>query len=201
MSKKFIVSFASFLVGILGFTFSVSAQASPDKKSVYPNVKISNFGQLDDRFFRGARPSEKDMIALKSIGINTIIDLTDNSPEERSMAEAAGLKYVNVAIPDKSYPTQAMVDEFLKVANDPATGKFYVHCAGGRHRTGDMGAVYRFANYGWDYAKVMQEMENFDFYTSNGHGKQKDFVVDYAQKYELARAATATTTTVAGSKL
>src|SRR3954452_21341411 len=113
MSKKFIVSFASFLVGILGFTFSVSAQASPDKKSVYPNVKISNFGQLDDRFFRGARPSEKDMIALKSIGINTIIDLTDNSPEEGAMAEAAGLKYVNVAIPDKSYPTQAMVDEFL----------------------------------------------------------------------------------------
>ena len=56
--------------------------------------------------------------------------------------------------------------------------------------------------YGWDYGKVMQEMENFDFYTSNGHGKQKDFVVDYAQKYDAARvAAAANTTAAAGSKL
>jgi len=199
MSKKFLLAFASVLVGISSFTFSASAQASPDKKAKYPGVKISNFGQLDDRFFRGARPSEKDMVALKSIGIDTIIDLTDNTPEERAMAEAAGLKYVNVAIPDKSYPTQAMVDEFLKVANDPATGKFFVHCAGGRHRTGDMGALWRFANYGWSYDQVMQEMNNFDFYSS-GHKDSLKFVVDYAQKYDAIRAASGGNLTAAGQK-
>ena len=45
-----------------------------------------------------------------------------------------------------------------------------------------MGALYRFTKYGWDYDKAYQEMKNYDFYTSNGHGKQKDFVVDYAAK-------------------
>ena len=200
MSKKFLLAFASVLVGISSFTFSVSAQASPDKKSVFPNVKISNFGQLDERFFRGARPKEKDFATLKPVGIDTIIDLTDNTPEERGFAEAAGLKYVNIAIKDKSYPTPEAVAEFLKVANDPATGKFYVHCAGGRHRTGDMGALWRFSNYGWSYDQVMQEMNNFDFYSS-GHKDSLQFVVDYAQKYELARTATANTTTAAGSKL
>jgi protein tyrosine/serine phosphatase len=139
------------------------------------------------------------MVALKSIGIDTIIDLTDNTPEERGLAEAAGLKYVNIAIPDKSYPTQAAVDEFLKVANDPATGKFFVHCAGGRHRTGDMGALWRFANYGWNYDQAMQEMNNFDFYSS-GHKDALKFVVDYAQKYQIARAAGGSKETTAAAQ-
>jgi hypothetical protein len=34
-------------------------------------------------------------------------------------------------------------------------------------------------------------MKNYDFYTSWGHGKQKDFVVDYAAKYDAQRAAAA----------
>ena len=193
MSKKFFVITFAILIGIS--FFKVSAQSSPDKRAKYPNVKISNFGQLDDRFFRGARPGKKDFVELKAIGIDTIIDLTENSPEERGYAESAGLKYVNIAIKDKSYPTPEAVETFLKVANDPATGKFYVHCAGGRHRTGDMGALWRFSNYGWDYDQVMQEMNNFDFYES-GHKDSKQFVVDYAAKYLAAGQSTA-----AGSKL
>ena len=198
MSKKFFVAaFASLLVGISSFL--VSAQSAPDKNA-FPGIKISNFGKLDDRFYRGARPGKKDFAALKSIGIDTIIDLTENTPEEQGLAEAAGLKYINIAIKDKSYPTQEAVDTFLKVANDPATGKFFVHCAGGRHRTGDMGALYRFANYGWGYDQVMQEMKNFDFYES-GHKDSLRFVVDYAAKYDSARLMADAAKTAAGSKL
>ena len=162
-----------------------SAQTSPSKD--FQGIKISNFGKMDDNFYRGARPKKKDFAALKAIGINTIIDLTDNTPEEQGLAEAAGLRYVNVAIKDKGYPTQENVDAFLKAVNDPQTGVFYVHCAGGRHRTGDMGALYRFTKYGWDYDKVYQEMENYDFYTSNGHGKQKTFVEDFAKQQLIAQ--------------
>ena len=93
------------------------------------------------------------------------------------------MRYVNVAIRDKGYPTEDNIAAFLKAVDDKDTGVFYVHCAGGRHRTGDMGALYRFTKYGWDFDKVYKEMENYDFYTSNGHGKQKDFVVDYAAKW------------------
>jgi protein tyrosine/serine phosphatase len=167
------------------------AQTSPTKYINNTKVGISNFGKMDDRFYRGGRPGKKDFAVLKSIGIDTIIDLTDNTPEERSLAEAAGLKYVNIAIKDKSYPTEAAVAEFIKTVNDPATGVFYVHCAGGRHRTGDMGAVYRFQQ-GWDYDKVYQEMKNYDFYSS-GHKKSLDFVVDYSKKTipELQQTMTA----------
>lgn len=161
-------------------TAAISKNTNPE----FSNIKISNFGQLDERFYRGARPKQKDFQALKDLGIQTVIDLTDNTPKEKGYVEALGMTYVNIAIPDKQDPTDEQIGQFLKLVNDPATGKFYVHCAGGRHRTGVMGAVYRFNNYQWNFDQVYAEMKNFDFYTSNGHGGQKRFVENYAQRMQ-----------------
>lgn len=161
----------------------------------FPNIKISNFGQMDENFYRGARPKDKDYSALAALGIKTIIDLTDNSREyEQPAVEAAGLRYVNIPLVDKSYPTAEQVDAFLKVVNDPATGKFFLHCAGGRHRTGIMGAVYRFNHDHWNFDQAYAEMLKYDFYTSNGHGKQKDFIQDYWQQFQAKANATAPST-------
>jgi hypothetical protein len=89
----------------------------------------------------------------------------------------------------KSYPEAAQVNQFLKLVDDPDTGKFFVHCAGGRHRTGAMGAVYRFTRYGWDFDQVYKEMKQFDFYTSWGHGDYKKFVKDFWEKQQTQRPA------------
>ena len=171
-----------------------AAIAKKNSDGAFSNIKISNFGKMDERFYRGARPKQKDFQALKDLGITTVIDLTDNTPQERGYVESLGMKYVNIAIPDKRDPSDAQIAEFLKVANDPSTGKFYVHCAGGRHRTGVMGAIYRFNNYHWNFNQVYNEMLQFDFYTSNGHGGQKRFVESYAQRaqYETATHGIAT---------
>jgi len=104
---------------------------------------------------------------------------------------------VNIAIPDKQDPSDAQIQQFLKLVDDPSTGKFFVHCAGGRHRTGVMGAVYRFNNYHWNFDQAYAEMLNYDFYTSNGHGGQKKFVEDYwsrIQNTASTSGAAATTT-------
>jgi protein tyrosine/serine phosphatase len=178
------------------FTIGTAAISKTKSDPTFSNIKISNFGQMDERFYRGARPKEKDFAALKALGINTIIDLTDNTPQEKGYAEAAGLHYVNIAIADKTDPSDAQIAQFLKLVNDPKTGKFYVHCAGGRHRTGVMGAVYRFNNYHWNFDQVYAEMLNFDFYTSNGHGGQKKFVESYAQRMQ---SESATRTVAEGS--
>jgi len=177
--------------------FGTAAVAKKNSNNAFSNIKISNFGQMDERFYRGARPKQKDFQALKDLGILTIIDLTDNTPEERGYAEAVGLKYVNIAIPDKKDPSDTQVAEFLKVVDNPATGKFYVHCAGGRHRTGVMGAIYRFQNYHWNFDQVYNEMLKFDFYTSNGHGGQKTYVENYARHMQ---SESATPSATQGSK-
>jgi protein tyrosine/serine phosphatase len=93
---------------------------------------------------------------------------------------------------DAKYPSQDSIDRFLKEVNDPANGTVFVHCKGGRHRTGVTGAAYRFTKYGWDFGKVMTEMENYNFDTSYGRQAMKTFVVDYAAKVKNSTAATQT---------
>ena len=148
------------------------------------NVTIKNFGQMDDRFFRGGQPKEGDYKQLAALGIKTIIDLR-NDPEsyEKRDAEALGMKYVNIPMSDKDYPESAKIEQFLKLVDNPSTGKFYVHCAGGRHRTGVMGAVYRFNHYNWNYDQVYAEMKKYDYYSRWGHGNMKKFVQDYAASF------------------
>jgi protein tyrosine phosphatase (PTP) superfamily phosphohydrolase (DUF442 family) len=160
------------------------------------NVTIKNFGQMDDRFFRGAQPKEDEYKELAAIGIKTVIDLQIETKDyEKRQVEALGMRYVNIPMSDKDYPETTKIDEFLKLVNDPSTGKFYVHCAGGRHRTGVMGAVYRFNLYNWNYDQVYAEMKKFDFYTRWGHGDMKKFVQDYAANWLTKQAASATVTT------
>lgn len=145
-------------------------------------TKIKNFGQMDDRFFRGGQPKEKDYQDLAALGVKTVIDLRDDPTSyEKSSVEALGMRYVNIPMSDKDYPRAEQIDTFLKIADDPLTGKFFVHCAGGRHRTGVMGAVYRFTHNKWNYDQVYAEMKQYDFYTRFGHGAMKDYVQDYWQ--------------------
>jgi protein tyrosine/serine phosphatase len=178
---------------VMIFSFASFAQGK-GKETKFSNVKIKNFGQMDDRFYRGARPKEEDYASLAALGVHTIIDLTDNSREyEQPAVERTGLRYVNIPMEDKSYPSMDQVNEFLKVVNDPATGKFFVHCAGGRHRTGVVGAVYRFTHDHWNLEQALAEMNQYEFGSGVGHGKQKAFVNDYWQQLQSKPANLAVT--------
>ena len=183
------------LIASLAMILSLGAATSAkSKNSNFPNINIKNFGQMDENFYRGARPKEEDLKALAAMGVKTVIDLTDNSREyEQPAVEAAGLRYINIPMVDKSYPDMAQINEFLKVANDPATGKFFVHCAGGRHRTGVVGAVYRFTHDNWNLDQVLAEMDQYEFGSGFGHGKQKDFVKEYWKQLQSNKVAAANT--------
>jgi len=181
-------SYVSVFVAVFAFVLASSITAFSQQS----DIKIKNFGQMDDRFYRGAQPKEEDYKQLAAIGIKTIVDLTDNPKDyEKRDAEAAGMRYVNLPMSDKDYPPAATIDQFLKLVDDPSTGKFYVHCAGGRHRTGVMGAVYRFNHYNWNYDQVYAEMKKYDFYTRWGHGDMKKFVQDYSVKFPKTQAVAA----------
>ena len=192
LTRKSFRSVAAVILVLL--TLNIISQAQEVSSHKSPAVKIKNFGQMDERFYRGARPKPEDYKDLVALGIKTVIDLTeDPKEEERSSVESLGMKYVHIPMIAKKYPTEEATGTFLKVANDPATGKFFVHCAGGRHRTGAMGAIYRFQNYNWNFDQVYAEMKQYDFYTSWGHGAFKDFVKDYYDHMQLAKIAAQST--------
>jgi len=185
------------LLAVFAFVLASSINAFAQQT----DIKIKNFGQMDDRFYRGGQPKEEDYRQLAAIGIKTVIDLRqDPTDYEKRDAEAAGMRYVNLPMSDKEYPPAATIDQFLKLVDDPGTGKFFVHCAGGRHRTGVMGAVYRFNHYNWNFDQVYAEMKQYDFYTRWGHGEMKKFVEDYANTFHNRNATTATVTTSVNQK-
>jgi len=174
---------------------AISQEPQDSNKTSATNISIKNFGQMDDRFFRGAQPKEDEYQELAALGIKTVIDLRDDPEEyEKRSVEALGMRYVNIPMIAKKYPEAAQVEQFIKVVDDPTTGKFYVHCAGGRHRTGAMGAVYRFNHYNWNFDQVYAEMKKYDFYTRFGHGDFKKFVQDYAVSHQQKATAAAAAT-------
>ena len=180
---------------VIVLAIGTAAVAKRHSDPAFSNIHIRNFGKMDGRFYRGAQPDESDYKDLKALGIQTVIDLTDHPTSyEKRDVEVLGMRYVSIPMSDSSYPKEEQINTFLKLAGDPATGKFFVHCAGGRHRTGVMGAVYRFNVNHWNFDQVYAEMKDYDFYTRFGHGDLKTFVEDYAQKMQTGNAAAATTT-------
>lgn len=157
--------------------------------AAFSQITIKNFGQMDAHFYRGAQPRPEEYKALAALGIKTIIDLRDDPTSyEKANAEAAGIKYVNIRMSDTHKPANEQVETFINVAKDEANWPFYVHCIGGRHRTGLIGAIYRYNNYGWDFDTVYREMKNYDYYSRWGHAAIKDYVREYYEAMKATKA-------------
>src|SRR5215208_5513223 len=96
---------AAMLASIFALSIAASASARQEPSNKFSTIKIKNFGQMDERFYRGAQPTPEDIKALAALGITTIIDLRNDPKEyERREAEALGMRYVNIPMSDKDYP-------------------------------------------------------------------------------------------------
>jgi protein tyrosine/serine phosphatase len=161
---------------------------------------IKNFGCINSNYYRGAQPDSEGYRELAALGVKTVIDLQrDGERDEQQLVEAAGMKFFRIRMSDRSSPSYEQAAEFLKIVSDPANQPIYVHCKGGRHRTGAMTAVYRIEHDGWSAEKAVQEMKAFDFNRGFGHGSLKDFVFAYYQNYERKPVA-ATVSAESGTK-
>ncbi|MEP7273645.1 MAG: tyrosine-protein phosphatase [Acidobacteriota bacterium] len=145
-------------------------------------VSVENFGQVNEHLYRGGQPNGSQFQELAALGIKTIVDLRGDAERSvRADAERAGLRYVNLPLAPKSYPQPEVAARFLEIVSDQNNWPVYVHCAGGRHRTGAMVAVYRMSVDHWSIERAYDEMKQYDFYTSWGHACYKDYVFDYAR--------------------
>jgi protein tyrosine/serine phosphatase len=153
-------------------------------------VRIDNFGRISDTYFRGAQPRGRDYADLAAIGVKTVIDLTkDGDRTEPAAVQRAGMRFFRIPMTTHNVPTEADLARFLQIVDDPANQPVYVHCQGGRHRTGVMTAVFRMANDGWSPDRAFAEMKQYKFGADFLHPEFKSFVYDYAA--DLAHAAVA----------
>lgn len=196
MKKNFFSIYATAFLIVLGFVSAGSAQTEP---KAFPNVNIINFGQMDERYYRGAQPEKGDYQALKDLGVTTIIDLrNDPTDYEKPSVEALGMKYVNIPMSGWKTPKDSEIKAFMDLLNDPATGTVYVHCKAGKHRTGITGAVYRQTKYGWDYKTAYKEMKNYNFKSWPVHFALKSYIQDYFEKVEDQQETAAEKAAAAG---
>jgi tyrosine-protein phosphatase SIW14 len=143
-------------------------------------IQIDNFGRVDPNYYRGAQPQGNDYANLAALGVKTVINLAsdDAEPNEKSMTEHAGMQYVQIPMTTHQPPTAAQLAQFLRIVDDPASQPVYVHCVGGRHRTGVMTAAYRMTD-GWTADQAFKEMKQYKFGADFLHSEFKDFVYAY----------------------
>ena len=168
------------------------AFAGPQSTSVaVPSIHIDNFGRVDGTYYRGAQPQGRDYSDLAALGVKTVINLTsdDALAEERGMVERAGMKYIQIPMTTHQPPTTEQLTQFLQLVNDAASQPVYVHCVGGRHRTGVMTAAYRITHDGWTSDRAFKEMKQYKFGAEFLHAEFKQFVYGYPAALRAAAAA------------
>lgn len=156
---------------------NIPKDASPALKEAA--AMIANMSVVSGNLIRGAQPSTQALVALKTAGVKTIINLR-NEPilvaQEARAAKGAGLDYINIPMALFDTPTKQQFQKFLNAVDN--NGPVFVHCQMGEDRTGTMVAVYRLAREGWDANRAYQEMTSMGFKTFLG--SLRGAVFDYS---------------------
>lgn len=173
------------------FTLTLSGPAGAQTLAPAPDAfKIYNFGKVSDDYYRGAQPTGNDYAALAALGVKTVVNLTngeDGDAGERELVERQGMRYVNIPMTTRKPPTDTEIAAFLAAVDEE--GAVYVHCVGGRHRTGVMTAVYRMTRDGLTGAQAFQEMKQFKYGPDFLHPEFKKFVYTYQPKAAATAAS------------
>jgi protein tyrosine phosphatase (PTP) superfamily phosphohydrolase (DUF442 family) len=178
----------------LGPAVTQYAEAEPPSGSVaVPSIGIDNFGRVGPNYYRGGQPQGRNYADLAALGVKTVINLTsdDAATDEKAMTESAGLTYFQIPMTTHVVPTLAQLAEFLRIVNDPANQPVFVHCVGGRHRTGVMTAAHRITHDGWTADQAFKEMKHYKFGADFLHAEFKQFVYSYRPEVLRAGASAA----------
>ncbi len=151
-------------------------------------IHIDNFGRVSDGYLRGAQPKGRDFADLAGLGVKLVIDLAqEGDVNERANVEREGMRFVRIPMTTDVEPSQDVVKQFLKLVTDPANQPVYVHCMGGRHRTGVMTAAYRMTEEGWTAEKAFAEMKQYKFGADFLHPALKSFVFSFYANLDTSR--------------
>ena len=182
-------------LSLLAFTATVGlagpASAQAALTLVRPEtIKIYNFATVNGDYYRGGQPLGEDYAYLAALGVKTVVNLTndaDGRDDEEKMVAQYGMKYVHIPMSARTVPTDAEIAAFMSAVD--ADGEVYVHCVGGRHRTGVMTAVYRMTKDGLNGDQAFKEMKQYKYGPDFLHPEFKKFVYAYKPKTGAAVSA------------
>jgi tyrosine-protein phosphatase SIW14 len=155
------------------------------------------------RFYRSGQMTAAGLReAIERYGIKTVINLQHENPDplmpeawrgtpsvrESELCRQLGVQYILLKPdvlpePNTVETRPPVLDEYLRILDDPASYPVLIHCKAGLHRTGRLTAVYRMEYEGWSVGEAVRELR------ANGYGysmasEADDFVVQFIQNYE-----------------
>lgn len=146
-------------------------------RSRYPNFHTVVPGYI----YRSASPKPEDLkLWHEEYGIETWIDLRmpanyldDPAFFEAQIAMAAelGIERVSFPLDDFGVISDEQVRVAIELFGDETKGVQLWACAGGRHRTGAMIALFRTSFQRWAGQKAYDEAKEVGGYYSSGHGR------------------------------
>ena len=184
MIRKALTSrYALLAIGVFAVAFAWNSSTA--RMSEVPDVTIENFAQVNEHYYRGSQPDAEEFAQLKRFGIKTVIDLRqDYKKDEETSVRDLGMHFFRIPLKTRVAATEEQTAYFLGLVNDPANWPVYVHCKGGRHRTGAMTGIYRITHDGWTADQVWEEMKKYDFESGffGGPSAQKKYVFSFYQR-------------------
>lgn len=140
--------------------------------------------RVDDNYVRGSQPLRGGIGTLKRLGVKTLVDLRsiyDHTDEVKAAAEVAGIGYEWVPMSVWNPPTDDEANRFVSLVTDTSKGPFFVFCADGLNRIGEMTAIYRVAHSQWTVEKALDEADELGF--NPYYYSLRSYVWDYARKF------------------
>jgi tyrosine-protein phosphatase SIW14 len=143
---------------------------------------LPNFAQVSGYLYRGGAPAiPSGYRDLADRGFSVVIDLREGASKgEYEYTEANSLLYFPFPMSDKAAPDiDEMIDLLTYIHGKlNINRKVYVHCKGGRHRTGIVIAAYRIRYQGWNLRHAVEEMKKYGWYGELGHQPLLDWLKD-----------------------
>jgi protein tyrosine/serine phosphatase len=142
------------------------------------------FHRVDENYLRGSQPLRGGIGTLKEMGVKTLIDLRsiyDHTDDVKAAAEAAGLAYQWAPMSVWNPPSDDEAKRFVSLVTETGNGPFFVFCADGLNRTGEMTAIYRVAQ-NWSVEKALEEADAIGF--NPYYYTLRNYVWDYARKFK-----------------
>jgi hypothetical protein len=154
------------------------------------------------RFYRSGQLTADGLEeVIRRYGIRTVVNLQNEAPDpliprsyyrgprirESELCESLGVRYVLLE-PDLVDPAcvppdrPKVVDDFLRILDDPAAYPVLLHCKAGLHRTGLLTAIYRMEYDGWGLGAAVRELRANGFGDDAAHADNV-YLVQYLMHY------------------
>jgi protein tyrosine phosphatase (PTP) superfamily phosphohydrolase (DUF442 family) len=163
-----------------------AAQANDplDESGARVSATLPLFHRLSEQYVRGAQPARGGIGTLARLGVRTIVDLRSKYDHTEEIGEAArleGLGYYWLPTSVWDPPTDAEANRFVALVSDESIGPFFVFCADGLNRTGEMSALYRVAVDKWTVEQALKEADELGF--NPYYYTLRNYVWTYARKF------------------